>query len=412
MSWQKIRRFSNMHKDNFFVWLFHEIRRIIYIAMDEYRLVFKDSGLIVVFIGATLIYPPLYSSIYRNETVRDMPIAVVDESMNSLSRDLVRSLNATPELKVEYQQNNLEECKDLFYRNKIHGMVLIPKDFSQKILRKEQANVSMYSDMSSFLYYRAMMMGTNMTVLEFGKDVKMQRLNAMGITGKSAEIAADPLGHEGTILFNESMGFFSFLIPVLLILMLHQTLFFGITMVNGTLRDEGMLHSHFEVHQRGKFFQTLLGRALCYFSFYIVIAAYILLFIPKAFQLPHLGDPINIMMFAVPLILAVIFFAMTCSVFIRNRETGLVLFLFFSLILLFLSGFSWPESNIHWFWRSFAMLFPSTFGIQGFLKINSMGADLSQVKYEVVGLWIQVVVYFITTMIVFRIQHKISDEEI
>ena len=58
------------------------------------------------------------------------------------------------------------------------------------------------------------------------------------------------------------------------------------------------------------------------------------------------------------------------------------------------------------------MLFPSTFGIQAFLKMNSMGADLSLVKFEVVALWIQVVVYFITTMIVFRVQNHISDEEI
>ncbi len=401
-----------MRKDNFFTWLFHEIRRIIYIAIDEYRLVFRDSGFVVVFIGATLFYPVLYSLVYQNEAVRDVPIAVVDESMTSTSRALVRSIDATPDLKVAYQQNNLEECKDLLYRNKIHGVVLIPKDFNQKLSRKEQATVSMYSDMSSFLYYRAMMMGTNMTVLEFGKDVKMQRLNAMGITGKAAEIAADPLGHEGNILYNEPMGFFSFLIPVLLVIMLHQTLFFGITMVNGTLREEKLLHDSLEVHQRGKFFQTLLGKSLCYFSFYIVLAAYIWLFIPRIFQLPHLGDPMAIMLLAVPFILAVIFFAMTFSVFIRNRETGLVVFIFFSLILLFLSGFSWPQSNISWFWRTFGMLFPSTFGIQAFLKMNSMGADLSLVKFEVVALWIQVVVYFITTMIVFRVQNHISDEEI
>ena len=70
-----------------------EERRIIYIMLDEYRLVFRDSGLVVVFLGATALYPLLYSSIYRNETVREVPIAVVDQSNTSRSRDLVQRID-------------------------------------------------------------------------------------------------------------------------------------------------------------------------------------------------------------------------------------------------------------------------------------------------------------------------------
>ena len=391
-------------KTNFFAWLFHEIRRIIYIMLDEYRLVLRDSGLVVVFLGATALYPILYSSIYRNETIREMPIAVVDQSMTPRSRDLMRRVDATPDLKVTYQFNNIEEAKDPFNRHDIHGVIFIPKDYSEKINRNEQATVSIYSDMSSFLYYRSMMLGANFAILETGKDIKIERMNAMGITGREAEISSAPFEHEGNILYNEPMGFASFLLPALLILMIHQTLFFGITMINGTAREEERLHETLAVHHRGKFFQTLLGKSLCYFSMYMVVTAYILLLIPRMFQLPHIGNPLDIMRLMIPFLFAVIFFSMTISVFIRNRETGLVVFLFFSLILLFLSGFSWPQSNIHWFWRTFGTLFPSTFGIQGYIKINSMGADLKHVQFEYIGLWIQAAVYFFTTMVVYRME--------
>lgn len=391
-------------KSNFFVWLFREIRCIIYIMLDEFRLVFKDSGLIVVFVGATALYPIIYSSIYKNETVRDMSVAVVDESMTSRSRELLRRIDATPDLKVAYQLNNFSESKELLARNQIHGVIFIPKDYSEKISRNEQTTVSIYCDMSSFLYYRAMMLGANFAILEAGKDIKIERLNAAGITGRAAEVTADPFGYDGTILFNHSMGFASFLLPALLILMLHQTLFFGITMINGTAQEEKRLHAELYVHQRGKFFQVLLGKSLCYFSLYVVISAYMLLIIPRVFELPHNGNPLDIMMFVIPFLFAVIFFSMTMSVFIRNRETGLVVFLFFSLVLLFLSGFSWPQSNMPWFWRTFGLFFPATFGIQGFIKMNSMGADLAQIKFETLGLWIQTIVYFIATMIAYRLQ--------
>lgn len=394
---------NNSNKSNLFFRFLHEIRRMIYIMLDEYRIILKDSGLAVVFLGATLIYPILYSSIYRNETIHEMPIAVIDESRSTRSRELVRRLDATPDLKVAYQLNNLEEAKEPFYKQKIHGVVYIPKEYSQKIHRNEQATVSIYCDMSSFLYYRTMMLGANLGILEAGKDIKIERMNAAGITGRSAEISAAPFHYEKNILFNETMGFASFLLPAVLVLIIHQTLFFGITMLTGSLREEKLATIEPQLRQKGKFFPVIFGKTLCYFTIYIVVCSYILLAVPRIFQLPHMGNPLDIIRFFTPFLLSVIFFSMLISVFIRNRETAMVIFPFFSVILLFLSGISWPQSNMPWLWKTFGMIFPSTFGIQGYIKINSMGAALDQVQFEYIALWIQTAVYFLATLFAYKL---------
>ena len=394
---------NNSNRSNIFSRFLHEIRRVIYIMLDEYRIILKDSGLVVVFLGATLIYPILYSSIYRNETIYDMPIAVIDESRSGESRELVRRLDATPDLRATYQLNNLEEVKEPFYKQKIHGVIHIPKDYSGKIHRNEQATVSIYCDMSSFLYYRAMMLGANLGILETGKDIQIERINAAGITGRSAEISTAPFRYEKNILFNESMGFASFLLPAVLVLVIHQTLFFGITMLTGSLREEklAIIDPHFR--QKGKYFPVIFGKALTYLTIYIVINAYILLAIPRIFHLPHIGNPWDIIRFFTPFLLSVIFFSMLISVFIRNRETSMIIFPFFSVVLLFLSGISWPQSNMPWFWKIFSMLFPSTFGIQGYFKINTMGAALDQVRFEYIALWIQTAFYFVTTIFAYKL---------
>jgi len=394
---------NNSNKSNLFFRFLHEIRRMIYIMLDEYRIILKDSGLAVVFLGATLIYPILYSSIYRNETIHEMPIAVIDESRSTRSRELVRRLDATPDLKVAYQLNNLEEAKEPFYKQKIHGVVYIPKEYSQKIHRNEQATVSIYCDMSSFLYYRTMMLGANLGILEAGKDIKIERMNAAGITGRSAEISAAPFHYEKNILFNETMGFASFLLPAVLVLIIHQTLFFGITMLTGSLREEKLATIEPQLRQKGKFFPVIFGKTLCYFTIYIVVCSYILLAVPRIFQLPHMGNPLDIIRFFTPFLLSVIFFSMLISVFIRNRETAMIIFPFFSVILLFLSGISWPQSNMPWLWKTFGMIFPSTFGIQGYIKINSMGAALDQVQFEYIALWIQTAVYFLATLFAYKL---------
>ena len=48
---------------------------------DEMRQIFKDEGVLIFFILVPLGYPLLYSWIYNNEVVREVPVVVVDDSL-------------------------------------------------------------------------------------------------------------------------------------------------------------------------------------------------------------------------------------------------------------------------------------------------------------------------------------------
>ena len=100
----------------------------------------------------------------------------------------------------------------------------------------------------------------------------------------------------------------------------------------------------------------------------------------------------------------IIFFGLMLSCLVRYRENVMLLVVFTSVPLLFMTGISWPQSNIPAFWQGFAWVFPSTFGIRGFLRISSMGASLADILPEFRALWIQTGVYFLATCLVFRQQ--------
>ena len=380
------------------------LRNILSVLVEEYRRLFKDSGVMLIFLGAAFLYPVLYNLIYLNDTLRNMPIAVVDMSNTPLSRNLIRSVDATPDLEVAKTFTNLEEAKDPFYKGQVHGVLVIPADFSEKIHKKQQAKISTYYDMSSFLYYRTMAMGVNFAMLDMNDDIKIERLNSMGKVGREAEIIAAPFNYNDEILFNEGMGYSSFLIPAVLALVIHQALFFGVGMITGTAHEDDSLYTLIPPNSGRAVFHVVAGKALCYFSWFLVVAVYVLGFIPKLFNLPHIGNPLDVVALIVPYLLASTFFIMTVSHFIRNRETGFVIFLFTSLVFLFMSGASWPRSSMGPFWVSISYLFPSTFGINGYIKINTMAATVQQIDQEYIGLWIQAGFYFITTMVVYKWQ--------
>ena len=117
---------------------------------------------------------------------------------------------------------------------------------------------------------------------------------------------------------------------------------------------------------------------------------------PQLWQLPTL------VAFIVPFLLASIFFAISISFFVKDRESCFLLFVFISVPLIFMSGISWPTSNMPEFWRILAQIFPSTHAVNGFARINTAGALLQDVRYESIALWIQTAVYFMTSLFIYE----------
>ena len=100
---------------------------------NEFHYVFHDGGVLLIVIGAILIYATAYSLAYKNEVLRDIPVAVVDESRTPASRDLIRMFDATPNLLIAYKPTSLKEAQNLLYDRKINGIIVIPADYEKKL---------------------------------------------------------------------------------------------------------------------------------------------------------------------------------------------------------------------------------------------------------------------------------------
>lgn len=100
--------------------LFQQIKEgfqdTLYIWAKEIRNVFHDEGVLIFCILVPLGYPLLYSWIYNNEVVRDVPVAIVDMDHTALSREYIRKVDASPDVKVAYYCNSLEEAQDMVGR--------------------------------------------------------------------------------------------------------------------------------------------------------------------------------------------------------------------------------------------------------------------------------------------------------
>ncbi len=383
---RKLKEFNQLSgeaaRDVFFIWR-NELRRVVH-----------DQGVLIFFILVPLLYPMLYAFIYTEETVREVPAVVVDRSGTALSREFVRRVDATADVRVVARTGNMDEAKEMMRRAEVYGIICLPEDFSREVHRQEQAYVSLYCDMSGLLYYKALLLACTEVSLEMNTELQVERLG--NSTSRQDEVATSPLQYEDVALFNPQNGFASFLLPAVLMLVIQQTLLLGVGMINGTARERATFHTQLIHAGRRGTLRLVAGKAFCYFLVYVLVCLWTLVVVPRLFGLVQIPQAFDLLAFVIPYVLACIFFAMTCSLLICQRETCMPVFVFTSLPFLFVSGISWPGVAVPDFWRILSYLVPSTLGINGFVRINTQGALLEDVAFEYIVLWIQTGFYFLT----------------
>ena len=151
-------------------------------------------------------------------------------------------------------------------------------------------------------------------------------------------------------------------------------------------------------------YRIVWGKALCYCMMGVVAAAWLSMAVPRMFSFPQMADGQPLLCMLLPYTIASIFFGMTVSCLVRYRENVMLLMVFASLPLLFLTGVSWPQPGIPRAWQGVSWLFPSTFGARAFIRINSIGANVSQILPEIRILWIQAAAYLGMACLVYRHQ--------
>ena len=374
-----------------------------YIWAKEMKTTFKDEGVLIFFLLVPVFYPLLYSWAYNNEVVREVTVAVVDMSHSSESRKFIHRYDASPDVKVAYKCQDMNEARELVRKQVVHGIVYIPADFDLHLNRLEQSTISVYCDMSLMLTYKAIYQTAVSVTQEMGKEIQIALSG--NPTNRENETTVQPLAYEEVQIYNPTGGYGSFIIPAVLMLIIQQTLVLGIGLSAGTARENNRYQELVPIsrHYNG-LFRIVIGKSMCYFMIFAVITAWLTLIVPRIFSFTTLLQPVELIGLMLPYILASIFFGMVVSCVIRYRENVMLLVVFASVPLLFLSGVSWPQNNIPGYWQGFSWLFPSTFGVRGFVRMNTMGATLHDVRQEYICLWIQVVVYFFVTCAVYRYQ--------
>jgi len=367
----------------------------------ELMLVFRDQGVVIFFLVLNAVYPVLYSLIYNPEVVRDERVVVVDDNRTQQSRELVRRMDATPEVSIIGYAANMQEARDAMGRKDCYGILYVPRDFAQSIARGDQGHVLLYCDMSVMMRYKAMFTAlTGVTQAMGGEKLAAIVEPVLHMSGSIVESRQVPVG-------NSAMGIASAILLFILPLVLQQSMILGIAMLHGggierRRRNGGRDPLAVDACVSA----SVMGKTMCHQIIYVLPVIYVLHYVPLMFGFPQNGDILHVMCLAVPFIIAVSFMGQTLQAFVNERESVFLLFVFSSVVFVFLTGASWPRYLMSPLWYLVGDCVPATWMSNGYVLMQSDGATLYQVSHHYWMMWLQVPVMFILAYLVERFVNR------
>lgn len=379
------------------------MKNLLYIWYNDLCDMLHDEGILIFVVFVPLAYPLLYAWVYTNEVVRDVPAVVVDDCNSERSRLYIKEVDATAEAAVVAHATSMREAQGYIERGEAYGIIHIPKTFDLDISRGDQTTIGLYCDLSSLLYYKGLLLANTNVSLDMNRDIKVKNY-LPGTTEREEEVNKMPIDYDYVTLYNPQSGFSAFLIPPVLMLIIQQTLILGIGMHMGRTR-ENYMGCIFPLRKEYKSpLAMVLGRGMVYFLLYIVMAFYMFCCVNKWFGLPQMADGTTFLCMIVPYLLSCIAFSEVMSILVYRREDCIMLFVFVSVPLLFLSGLTWPHSSIPPFWRALSQIFPSTYGMNAYVGITAMGASVEQIMPDIIAMLKQTVAYLLIACFAHRVQ--------
>jgi putative transport-related membrane protein len=362
----------------------------------EAKYIFRDRAVFFSFVIVAVLVSFLYTYLYSEETLQELPIGVVDEDNTSQSRQLLRMIDANSGVAIYSSYLNLSEAKKAFQQEQIRGIIAIPSSFSRDLQRGEQPSISVYADASYMLYYKQILTAAKVSATYLNAGVEMKRTSAQGKLPSQVRDEAMPVNAKVVSLYNPSSGYATFLIPVVLIIIFQTTILTAVGILGGTMREGNKLRKIYP--NSNSFWGALpivMGKATTYLALSMAILLIILGIVMPLFGIPVRSSILSTMVFMVPFVLSIVFMGLCLLGFLHRREDAIMLIMYTSLPSVMLTGFSWPTVAMPEWLHAFSYIVPTTLGAKGFVSITQMGASLSTIFPYWAGMWGLCILYLV-----------------
>ncbi len=348
--------------------------------------ILADKGPAAPAIVGVVLYCFFYPLPYLPQTVRDIPVAVVDQDASELSRKLVRNLDATNGIRVVGVTRTIDEALPLMYSERIAGIVSIPGNFNRDVVSGNGTGVVVMGNGGLLTLDSALLKTARAATSATVAPDQAANLARAGIP--AAAIARSANEHPVFVkqpLFNLIQGYESYVVAAAMGLIVMQLCTIAIAMAVGTWCEKGA----WPAAPGGRLRPAAFAGMVAGFALFVLTG--VLFWIGFVFwfhDLPRASNLQGAITFGLLYSVTVTAYAICLGAWMAERERALQFVSATSIPLLFMSGFAFPVEAFSLPVHLISLPFPTTPGIRGFIALNQMGARLGEFGLPIVHLGI------------------------
>lgn len=362
-------------------------RNVIAVVWRETEIIRHDRNIIIVLLLAPVVYAFFLGTIFTNKTETNVPIVIIDNDRTVISRSLIRSLDSHQLLQVTETATDFELAKADIIESRAQAIVYIPRNFEGALKSGQAVNLEIYLNTARFLPSNDINKAVSEVALTMAAGVRLKYFQTKGMGTEQAKELVQPLTGDIRSLFNVTESYGDFLLPGLFILILQQTLLFGLSLSVAREREMKTL-ADLNTMSGESSLVGVLGKGAPYFLLYGAYTILSLVVFFSLFNLNVLGSMSALAVLMTLFLIAIIGFAVFVSSFFKQEIQALQFLVFSSMPLFLLSGYSWPVWAMPWPLRALTQLLPSTPLFQAFVRVTQMGAGWHQILPDLLHLLI------------------------
>ncbi len=355
------------------------------ILLKEFSHIRRDRGTIFF----AFVVPALQLTIFGyaiEVTIENIPLVVFDLDGHQESRRLVEAMEASRTFRLTEKVTDADAFRRALTSGRAKAGVLIPANYTERLLRREQAQVQVLIDGSDSQVATTALNTVNLLALQLsiGKAKAMGESVQIGPARNERGQFALPVEARSRLLFNPNLESSHFFVPGLIAIIMQLVLVFLTSFSIVKEREHGTLEQLFvtPVGRAGLMFGKLVPYALMAFGELLLV----LTVMTAVFGVPIHGSLTMLLALSWIFIVTALGLGLLLSTLARTQLQAMQFSFLVMLPSVLLSGFMFPRSEMPTILYLVGFLLPVTYFIEILRGVILRAADFIDLIPHIIGL--------------------------
>ena len=358
------------------------------IFQKEFLHIFRDRGTLAMALTVPIFQMILFGFI--DQTVRDVPMVVVDQDQTQYSRELMDQLRATKTFKITRVTPDPRVAREDITAGRVRAGVVIPPDYHDLRARNLPAKVLVLIDGSDSTVSAQALASVN----GIASQISIESLQ------KAAPGAEMPLSVQPIILFNPEGRTANYIIPGLVAILLQIVAIVLTAIAIVRERERGNMELLIATPLTSS--ELMVGKVLPYIVIGLVQTSVILALGITLFAVPIRGGVLDVYLASGLLIVANLSLGLLISTQAQSQFQAMQMTFFVFLPSILLSGFMFPFAGMPRAAQWIAEVLPLTHFLRLIRGVMLRGAGLLELWPDVLALVAFIAVMMTAAVLRFR----------